>query len=147
MADNEKLARLLDDPEVRVMVYGLAHVTPVTNEKDSGAARLRAAVSGLAGPVGPDHYQGWLSDDRPNDAVTPDQVRATFGEPLLADLARYVGSDPGQVTSQLASVLPDLVDAMSPGGHLIPADDLARELSEAAGASDSSAGPFGPHVH
>ena len=58
-AGNENLMRLLEDPQVRVMVYGLAHVIPVTDETESGAARLCAAVTDLADTVDPDQYQGW----------------------------------------------------------------------------------------
>jgi len=40
-------------------------------------------------------------------------------------------------------VLPDLVDAVTPGGEIVEVNRLAREIAEATADDDRSAGAFG----
>lgn len=147
MADLSKLSRLLDDPEVRVVVFGLAHVCPALTSAESGASRLRAAVLHLADTTDPKQYRGWLSDDAPNNPITVEQVRAALGDDVINDLSTYAESSPDHIAWQLKTILPDLVDAVSPGGYVVEASELGRELRDASAAGDHSAGPFAPHVH
>ena len=44
MTDISKLSTLLDDPEVRERVFGLAHVGSAAPSTEPGAPRLRAIV-------------------------------------------------------------------------------------------------------
>ena len=80
-------------------------------------------------------------------AITVDQVRMAVGDGAINDLALLVGGSPDTIAWQLAAVLPDLVDAVSPGGEVIDADRFARELTEASTYDDLSAGAFGFHVN
>jgi uncharacterized protein YidB (DUF937 family) len=143
MTDIAKLSTLLDDPEIRALVFGLAHVRSASPSATSAASRLRAVVVHLADTTNPDQYRSWLSDDGSNMAMTVDQVRMTIGDGAIDDLAGLTGGSPSAVAWQLAAVLPDLVDAVSPGGEVIDADQLARELAEASAFDDLSAGAFG----
>jgi uncharacterized protein YidB (DUF937 family) len=136
---------LLGDPEVQVMVYGLAHVYPA-EPTDSGPQRLRAALQRLAETADPVQVESWLSDEMMNRAITVEQTQAAFGDDVIGDLARFAGSEPDEVAWQLAAVLPDLVDAFSPGGVLVDAAELRVEFLDASDAGDRSAGPFGPHI-
>jgi uncharacterized protein YidB (DUF937 family) len=147
MTDISKLSSLLDDPEVREMIFGLAHVHSVVLAAEPGAARLHAVVLRLADTTDPEQYGTWLSDDASNQVMSADQVRLAFGDGAIDDLAGYVDEDPGAVCWQLAAVLPDLVDAVSPGGVVIDASLLARELAEASAYDDESAGAFGSRTH
>jgi len=135
---------LLDDPEVRVLVFGLAHLGPASPSIGSGAPCLRAVVLHLADTTDLEQYRSWLSDDAPNTAMTVDEVRATIGDGAISDLAAFVSGSPSAVAWQLAAVLPDLVDAVSPGGRVIDADRLAQELADASAYDDLSAGPSVP---
>jgi uncharacterized protein YidB (DUF937 family) len=141
MDDLSKLSTLLDDPEVRDLIFGLAHVGPTPT--GSGGSRLRAVVLRLADTTTPEQYRSWLSDDASNQSMTVDQVRRAIGDDAVDDLARFTSGSPSAVAWQLAAVLPDLVDAVSPGGVVIDADRLAREIAEATADDDRSAGPFG----
>lgn len=147
MADLSKLVRLLDDPEVRVVVFGLAHVGMSPLAAEAGAPRLRAVVLHLGDTADPDQYRSWLADDVSNSPMTVDQVRAALGDQAINDLAQYAGSSPGDLAWQLAVVLPDLVDAFTPEGNVLAASELGTEISAAIAACDQSAGPFGPHVY
>ena len=147
MDDLSKLSTLLDDLEIRELIFGLAHVGSVAPSAGPGASRLRAVVLRLAETTTPGQYRSWLSDDTPNKALTVDQVRMTIGDSAIDDLAQLAGGSPGAVAWQLAAVLPDLVDAVSPGGEVIDTDRLAREIAEASVDDDRSAGAFGSRVH
>jgi len=147
MDDISKLSTLLDDLEVRELIFGLAHVGLVAPSAGPGASQLHAVVLRLAETTNPEQYRSWLSDDAPNKAMTVDQVRAAIGDRALDDLAQLAGGSPAAVAWQLAAVLPDLVDAVSPGGEIIDTDRLACEMAEASADDDRSAGAFGPRVH
>jgi uncharacterized protein YidB (DUF937 family) len=71
---------------------------------------------------------------------------AVISQRVIGDLARYAGSGPDEVVWQLTAVLPDLVDAFSPGGVFVDADELRGEFLGASEAGDRSAGPFAPHI-
>jgi uncharacterized protein YidB (DUF937 family) len=139
--DIRKLSTLLDDPEVRELIFGLAHVGSASPA--AGAARLRAVVLRLADTTTADQYRSWLSDSAPNQAMTVDQVRMTVGDSALDDLAQFTVGSPGAVAWQLAAVLPDLVDAVSPGGEIVDAEVLEQEIRKAITDDDLSAGAFG----
>ena len=147
MTDISKLSMLLDDPEVQELIFGLAHVGSAPPSAGSGASRLRIVVLDLAGTTNPEQYRSWLSDDASNLPMTVDQVRMTIGDSAIDDLAQFLSGSPSAITWQLAAVLPDLVDAVSPGGEVIDANQLARELAEASADDDRSAGAFGSRVY
>jgi uncharacterized protein YidB (DUF937 family) len=140
--DIGKLSILLA-PEVQELIFGLAHVGPA----GSSASRLHAVVLRLADTTDAEQYRSWLSDDAPNLAMTVDQVRTTIGDGALDDLAQFLSDSPSAVAWQLAVVLPDLVDAASPGGLVVDAGRLARGIADASAFDDRSAGAFGPRMH
>jgi uncharacterized protein YidB (DUF937 family) len=147
MTDLEKLSTLLDSPEVQVLVFGLAHVAPGVPSGDPGAPELRMMLARLADVTEAEQFNSWLSDDAGNHRITVDQVRAAYGPEMINDLARYVQSSPVDVETQLVAVLPDLVDAVSPGGSVIDANELAQQLNAASAADDRSSGAFGPRIY
>jgi len=134
MSDVRKLDTLLDDPEVRDLVRGLAGNKP---------ERLRAFVLDLAVTTTSEQYRSWLDDGERNRAMTTGQVWLAVGDTTLGDLADAAGSTPDAVAWQLAEILPDLVDAVSPGGQVMEVDVLAREIGEAKTEDDLEAGVFG----
>jgi len=134
MTDTRKLATLLDDPEVRDLVRGLAGGKP---------ARLRAIVLDLAVTTPSEQYRSWLDDGAPNRPMTTEQARLAVGDTAIGDLADAAGSTPDAVAWQLAEILPDLVDAVSPGGRVVEVEVLAREIFEARTEDDLEAGVFG----
>ena len=134
MTDTRKLATLLDDPEVRDLVRGLAGNRP---------DRLRAIVLDLAVTTTAEQYGSWLDDGARNRAMTTDQVRLAIGDPAIGDLAGASYSTPDAVAWQLSEILPDLVDALTPGGRVIDTEALAAELAEATTEDDLEAGVFG----
>lgn len=147
MTDCPKLATLLDEPEVRELLFGLAHVGGKAGTTGVGPARVHAIVLDLAVTTTEEQYRSWLDDDEHNEAMTVEQVRVTIGEAVLEDLAGYTSSTADAVAWQLAEVLPDLVDAISPGGTVIGVELFAREIDAAILEDDDESGAFGDRVH
>jgi uncharacterized protein YidB (DUF937 family) len=147
MASASRLSELLDDPEVRLLVFALAHAEPAAPAVEAGPGRLREALMHLSQTTEPGQYQSWLADDQPNKPLTAEQIRTAYSDDVLDRVAQYAGSSRDDVARQLAAALPDLVDAVSPGGQLMAADELGRQLAGTAAEDEHTAGPFGPHVH
>ncbi len=144
--DPGKLADLLDDPEIRLLIYGLAHSGHAPGDGVSGPARLRAKMVLLIDRVTPAQRDSWLAAGATNLPLTTADVGAVFGEVLVGDIAAYVHGTPAEVAWQLSAVLPALADALSPAGILIPADELASQLTTTSTEDELSAGAFGPHL-
>jgi uncharacterized protein YidB (DUF937 family) len=70
-----------------------------------------------------DIAQSWISNQTPNQPVTPDQVHAALGEQQIAALAEKIGLPKSGVVSVLAGLLPKLVDTLTPNGQLPHAPD------------------------
>lgn len=68
--------------------------------------------SGLGGIMG-----SWVSTG-PNQPISPTQIQQALGSTSLIPLASRFGLDPHQLAAQLARHLPDMVDSMTPNGHL-----------------------------
>ncbi|MFI5890004.1 YidB family protein [Actinoplanes sp. NPDC051513] len=131
MTDIRKLAVLLDNPEARELILGLG-----------GAEKIRAVVLDLAGATTADQYGSWLDDGARNKPMTAGQVRLTIGDDALDSIAVFAGGDAVAVAWQLSEVLPDLVDALTPGGTVLEADVLRREIDDATLEDDREAGLF-----
>jgi uncharacterized protein YidB (DUF937 family) len=64
-----------------------------------------------------DAAASWVSPGE-NHSVSPDQVRAAFGDERMDELASRLGLGTPQVASELSEVLPQVVDRMTPDGRL-----------------------------
>ena len=92
------------------------------------AAQLQQA--GLGDVVG-----SWIGRGQ-NMPISAGQVEAGLGPDTIAQIARQLGLDNGEVAGQLSQVLPHVVDALTPDGHL-PAEGL--------GSGDDLLERLGPH--
>jgi uncharacterized protein YidB (DUF937 family) len=52
-----------------------------------------------------------------NQAITGDQLSSVLGSDAMAGLAAKFGTDPNALAGQLSSVLPGLVDKLTPNGQ------------------------------
>jgi uncharacterized protein YidB (DUF937 family) len=95
--DTRKLAALLDDADVRVLVYGLAHAYP-GQPSESDGQRLRGAIQHLAGTVDTELVQSWLSDEAANRPITVTQIRESFADNVIQDVAGYAGCQADEAT-------------------------------------------------
>jgi uncharacterized protein YidB (DUF937 family) len=69
--------------------------------------------------------QSWVSTG-PNEPVDPDELEQALGPDTVAKLAADAGVSPGEAKSGLATMLPGLVDKLTPGGSVPGADQLGN---------------------
>jgi uncharacterized protein YidB (DUF937 family) len=89
---------------------------------------------GLGGLVGAFEKAGlgqvvsqWISTG-PNPPVSADQISSVLGSDVLRQFAQKAGVGHGEAASVLASVLPGLVDHLTPNGQVPAANDLQGTL-------------------
>ena len=95
----------------------------LNNNQGGGLAGLveQFTRSGL-GP----QIQSWISTGQ-NMPVLPDQLAQVFGQGRMQQMAEQAGMDPQQLGHQMAEVLPQVVDRLTPQGQL-PAGGLEEAL-------------------
>lgn len=86
----------------------------VTNPQSGGLAGLVKSFEkgGLANVV-----NSWVSTGQ-NLPVSADQIKSVLGGQQLQDLASRLGVGPDQISRQLAGLLPQVVDKLTPNGTL-----------------------------
>lgn len=92
---------------------------------NGGLERLLAGFQqqGLGQLVG-----SWISTG-PNQPASPAQIEQGLGRANLDQLARQTGLEPGAVASQLSSILPGLVDKLTPDGAVPKGDALEKGMA------------------
>ena len=83
-----------------------------------------SSVGGLAGLVQAfqkngldDIVNSWVSTGK-NLPVTSDQIKQGLGGDFLSQLASKAGVSPDAASAQLSSLLPDLIDKLTPDGKI-----------------------------
>ncbi|HXB55508.1 MAG TPA: YidB family protein [Vicinamibacteria bacterium] len=91
-------------------------------------------TGGLGGLVGAFSKAGlgqimsqWISTG-PNPPISPDQLSKVLSSDVLGQFAQKAGVAPANAASLLASVLPGLVDHLTPNGQVPAANDLQASL-------------------
>jgi uncharacterized protein YidB (DUF937 family) len=72
--------------------------------------------------------QSWIGTGQ-NLPISADQVRQVLGAGTVADLANKAGIGESETTGVLASLLPQVIDKISPGGKVPGANDLSGTLA------------------
>ena len=75
-------------------------------------------------------FQSWLGSGQ-NLPVTPDQLRNTLGADWISRITQATGLPQGQVESHLSTLLPQIIDHLSPNGQM-PQGDLGNALAQVA---------------
>lgn len=93
-----------------------------------------AGIGGLAGLVGMlqkgglgKQVESWISTGA-NLPVTGEQIQGALGNDLVGKLARQFGLTPEAASGQLAQILPEVVNHVTPDGKVPQADALAGQL-------------------
>ena len=111
----------------------------LNNNQQSG---LMSAVSGLVtgnGGIGGlmqkfgghglgDLVKGWVSTG-PNPPATPQHIEQVFGPDQLKQIASQTGLDPSQISAQIAQILPQVVDKLTPNGQPVEGAQLQGGLA------------------
>jgi uncharacterized protein YidB (DUF937 family) len=77
-----------------------------------------------AGGVG-SQANSWVSHG-PNEPVQPGQLGSALGQNVLAELAQRTGMSQQELLSQLSTVLPQIINHMTPNGRMPTLADLER---------------------
>lgn len=85
--------------------------------KDSNLGGLAGLVQAFQKNGLGDIVNSWVSTGQ-NLPATPSQIEQGLGSDLLNQLAGKAGLSSGAVSSQLAGLLPDLVDKLTPNGKI-----------------------------
>ena len=108
---------------------------------DSKAALLQAAIGmiqnhpgGLQGILGQfqqaglaEHVSSWVGNGA-NQAITGDHVQQALGADQVQALAQQAGVDPAQASQGLASLLPEIVNHLTPNGAVPDSGALQQGL-------------------
>jgi len=105
------------------------------NPKDSSVG----STGGLGGLIDSFEKAGlgslmsqWISTG-PNPPATPGQIASALGPDVLSQFAQKAGIPHGDAAAALASVLPGLIDHLTPNGQVPPAHDLQSALGGLVG--------------
>jgi len=76
--------------------------------------------------------QSWISTQQ-NQPIQPEQIESVFGAAQVDQFAAQVGQDRGAVLSGLASLLPQVIDQLTPKGDASTAQEANQEISAVLG--------------
>ncbi len=69
----------------------------------------------------------WISTGQ-NQAVSGDQLQHALGGDFIQQIAQQLGSSNSEVSGGLASLLPDVIDKLTPTGNIPEGDQLLQGL-------------------
>jgi uncharacterized protein YidB (DUF937 family) len=75
-------------------------------------------------------FQSWVGTGQ-NLPVAPDQLQGTLGPDWLAKIAQATGLPQSEVSQHLSTVLPQIVDHLTPNGQM-PQGDIGSQLATVA---------------
>lgn len=84
---------------------------------DSAQGGLGGLVSQFQRSGLGDQVASWISTGQ-NLPVSPDQLRGALGDDVVGGFARQLGSSQNDVLGQLAELLPQVVDRLTPQGQV-----------------------------
>lgn len=76
--------------------------------------------------------QSWVSTGQ-NQPVSADQLQSALGADRIDAMAQQAGMAPGDLAGQLAQLLPQVVDHLTPGGQ-VPAGSGGADLGQVLGS-------------
>jgi uncharacterized protein YidB (DUF937 family) len=104
-------------------------------ELQSGLAELLNRAGGLEGLTQKFQQGGlggvissWIGTGA-NEPIVADQIKSVLGPELVSGLASKLGIDADTASNQLASLLPVLIDKLTPDGQVPAQTDLSQVLS------------------
>ncbi len=98
----------------------LEAVTGMLGSHEGGLGGLLASFE--RGGLG-DIAKSWVSTGS-NLPISADQISAVLSHGAIADIAKKLGVDPTAAAGQLASLLPQVIDHLTPNGQVPPGGGL-----------------------
>ena len=89
----------------------------LANKGDTGGAGLGGLMNSLQNAGMGDHLKSWIGTGE-NMPISGDQLTSALGSDKIRDIASQLGMSNGDVSGGLASMLPQIIDKLSPNGKL-----------------------------
>jgi uncharacterized protein YidB (DUF937 family) len=75
----------------------------------------------------------WVSGDKANESITPGQVNNALGPQQVQNLARTAEVSPDEISQGLAQALPEVVNELTPQGHMPTQGEVQASLKRLIG--------------
>jgi len=100
--------------------FAHAAIDAINNHGGLEGLLERFRAHGLA-----EHVSSWIGTGH-NLPISAADIQRVLGSTQVADLARRVGVDPSVASAELAQILPQIVDKLTPSGQM-PSNDLLQQ--------------------
>jgi len=74
-----------------------------------------------------DIVNSWVGTGK-NLPVTPGQITQALGESTIGKLAEQTGISQGELSTHLATLLPQVVDKLTPNGNIVQSDIMSKGM-------------------
>ena len=108
----------------------ISAIVSLLSSKDAsvgGTGGLAGLVQAFQGQGMGDMMSSWISTG-PNPPATADQLAGVLGADTLSQFAARAGVPPGEAGGLLASLLPTVIDQLTPHGRVPESNDLESAL-------------------
>jgi uncharacterized protein YidB (DUF937 family) len=127
MAGDSPLGKLLTGKNAPIFLALLPTLLSLFGSKSGGQSGLASLVGGFqSGGLGP-IVNSWVSSG-PNKKITPAQVKKGLGPELLGQIVSQSGLTTSQTTRGLSTLLPALVNELTPKAQVPPPSALDSAL-------------------
>jgi uncharacterized protein YidB (DUF937 family) len=122
--DLNALLKMASNPQVRALVMSL--INQMGQGKAGSGANMNGLLENFTKAGMGDQVKSWVGTGD-NKSITPDQVNQALGADHIAQAAKDAGCTPEQASSDLAKVLPQIVDTATPSGQ-VPAPETVNDM-------------------
>lgn len=112
--DMNQVMQLANNPQVRQLIHGLIDQFA---RGEGSSADLQPLVNQVQQAGMGTQLQSWLGNGT-NEPITSRQVEDALGTSALDQAAAYAGMTPEKAASDLAKIMPPVIDQASPSGRL-----------------------------
>ena len=98
----------------------------LANKGDSGGAGLGGLMNSLQNAGMGDQLKSWIGTGD-NMPISGDQLTTALGSDKISEIAAKLGMSHGDVSGGLASMLPQIIDKLSPNGQLPDNHNLLQD--------------------
>jgi uncharacterized protein YidB (DUF937 family) len=106
---------------------GLASVMKLFGGGNANAAGMQGLVSQLNSNGMGEQLQSWISQGQ-NQPVSGEQIRQAADPAMLNQLAQQAHISPEEASNQVAQVLPEMVNQVTPQGQMPSSDPFKQGL-------------------
>jgi uncharacterized protein YidB (DUF937 family) len=101
-------------------------ISMIQNRPGGLAGMLQSFQQGGLGHI----FQSWIGSGQ-NLPLSPDQLHSTVGSEWISKIVQATGLPQAQVEQHLSTLLPQIVDHLSPNGQM-PQGDIGSQLASVA---------------